>query len=286
MDNKLTSKITTWLRAQLLKETTSGRLCKLELRHLTPGAKYGNEVLSITVPKESADASPQWIENSANEISACAISDSEGLSEGLQRYVILAYRIEKPEVASTRFAFVVDGPDTEQSSGFDSEPPTPTGLTHQLMRHVEAQQRALVALVGSVGTSQARMLDTLRQENEQMREQRMSDFETAETLMSMKQERELEGRKAEAKIKAVEGLVAEVKLLAPAVINRLAKKDIIPLSESNDPQKMAIARLMESLNENQREKFMTFAMSNLDQSQQIALLELFQGANQTDPVSH
>jgi hypothetical protein len=264
-------KINQWLRAQLVKDSACGKIVRFELRHLPINAKFGQEIVTIDL-RDAEDTSADWIESRAAEINSTANADCEGIAQGTQRYVLLAYRSEDPTAVKARFAFVVAGPDKEESEGFESEPASKSGVVAMLMRHVEAKERVFAQSFGMVLQSVQRMAATLADENEDLRAKRLEAIETTEELLSLRHERELEDKRAQSKIAIMEKTGKEVLALLPAVAARFMGG---ANASSDSVRDLQLKAFYESLTDNQKEKI----ASTLEPTQQIALVELVSSAN-------
>lgn len=94
----------------------------------------------------------------------------------------------------------------------------------------------------------------------------------------MRQDRDLELKRSEAQIEAMKGLAADVKLLLPALANRLSGGKSAPRAEGQpDLKSEAVARFVASLEPEQQAKIAEV----LSPAQQIALMEL--GVHQPNP---
>lgn len=264
MDSQ-TVKLQRWLRDQVLRERANGKVTRLELRHLSVGAKQGQEVTIVDL--RDAELTDEWFITQTNEFLSAAQSDCEGIGQGTQRYVILVYRKDSPERSSGRFAFLVAN-EREESEGYESEPPNRAGLTQQLMRHLEAKERVYSSSLTVILGNMQRMASTLSEENARLREQQMQQQTTVEELLSMRHERDLETRKAEARINMLQEAAKEVKLLLPAIVSRFSGAK----TGQDNLSTVAVQRFIESLDDEQRTKI----LETLKPDQQIALLEVIQ----------
>lgn len=262
------NKLSRWLRSQILREQKTGKVIRLELRHLPSGAKQGQEVSTLDMRSERAD--DNWFTSQASLFIDEAQNDCDGLAHGTQRYVILAYREEQPERARARFPFVLSY-EEESVDGYESEPPTKSGLTQQLMRHLEAKERTFMASLGTVLHTMQRMASTLSDENHHLREHQISTMTMVEELLSMRHERELEAHKAEARINIMKDTAKDIKLLLPAIVQRLTGQK----SESSSDNPEQISRFLNSLDDEQKAQI----ASILKPAQQIALMEFINSDN-------
>jgi hypothetical protein len=277
--DKNTSRLAKWLRDQICLDRASGKILRFELRHLALGAKYGAEVCTIDL-RDVVDTDSDWLDTTSASLFTTANADAEGLGEGTQKYVVLAYRSENPEVAKGRFPFMVEGPDKESPEGFDSEPPNAKGLTHQLMRHLEQKERIFTAALASIMQSQSRMLATVADENEKLRENRLESLTTVEELLSFKHERELESEKQKAHIELMSSTAKDLKPLAVSLVKYLTAGGKDKVDAMQGMTNMQLRGFVESLKPDQIET----VFKTLNPVQQVALAEIIQqGSVEPDP---
>ena len=256
-----------WLRNQVVIARGAGPVVRFDLMHIGANGKYGNEVISLDGIPE--DPPSDWYESVAAQLISSANADGQALSQGVQTYAVCAYRKSEPTKIKARFVYRVDGgSDLDDDSGATSEPATKQGLFAQLMRHSEAQQKTLVSAIHTIMATTQRTLARLADQNEKLQAQRIDQVEIFEDLLSKRLDREIEADKAKHRTAMMTDLVGEVKLLGPAIVNRLAGKEIIPYAAN--PQALALKRVWESLDESQRASL----LKTLRPEQQIALAEL------------
>lgn len=258
-----------WLRNQVNVARGAGTLLRLELRHLQPNGKYGNEILTIDgIPERGEE---EFFGAIAAQIEGAAESDATVLG-GVQTYAVCPFRSKNPDRPAGRFLFRADGGSEfeEDTGNVNSEPANRQGLQAQLMRHLEARDKVMMAAVQGIVATMHRTIVRLTDQNEKQQEQRIQQIEVVEDLLSQRLQRELDQQKEQAKIRMMEEGIKEIKLLAPAVVNRLAGKEILPVAE--DSKALALRRFAESLSDDQRAEF----AKTLSPSQQIALGELLQ----------
>jgi hypothetical protein len=262
-------KLARWLAEQCARTTAGGAVVRLELRHLAVGNAHGAEVDLEQVP-EQVDA--EWAAAAAARMHRAAGVDANGIGDGAQRYALHVYRANAPESSAARYAFVIAAVDLdERAAGFESEPPTATGLTAMLMRHLEAKERVFVTTMGTLIHGMRDRNESLEAENRELRASRLKTLELVEQVQSMAQEREIEAKRAEAQIEALRSVAGDVKLLLPALAARLsgAGKGAGAGGDA-DLAKSAITRLLGSLTPAQQAKI----AETLTPAQQIALMEL------------
>lgn len=273
MSSDTRSRLAKWIG----EHVSRGQTVRLELRHMPVDAsdkRPGAELEIIDVPAERAAS---WAEGTADQIVGNATNDAAALEDGIQKYAVIAFG-EGRKTHSAIFRFVADAPRAIATGG-SSEPATLAGALAQAMRHLEARERTMTMAMGLILNDTSKRIEALTRENDELREHRLETLETVEKLLSMQQERDLEAKKAEAKIAMLGDVAKDAKLLAPAIVNRLAGKEIIPANATGaNPRDVAIQRLKESLTLEQQAKI----AETLDDTQKIALMELFQSTSNTN----
>ncbi len=264
-------RITGFIRREMTTSKPSGDVCRFELRHLPVGSKRGHDVMTANVPEK---ADPDWYEQTAAEIVSAAENDAEGIASGNQRYVVAVFRAKNPDKPMGRIAFMIAAADADEEGEIESEPATKQGVAAMAMRHLEATQRLLLTSFTSLMQSQARMVQSVTDENSKMREQRLEGIEVIEDLMSQRLERELAAKKSEAHVALLGDAAKDIKMLVPAVVNRLAGKNVVPSAEN--PVLELAKRIFESLSDEQKAKLLkTVSDIELTPKQQLGVGELF-----------
>lgn len=256
-----------WIRKQLYVERDEGPCTKLVLKHVGAGNKLGSEVCSAGVPKSPGD---DFVIATMHEMDATASQDANGFG-GVQTYVIQAF-FKGEEKSLARYTFKVQGTDDDDEGGsMASEPPNRTGITTMLMRHQEAVMRT--ATMG-----QAQVVGTLMRQNQVLSElverfmsERLETVQLMESLLSRKQERDLEVQRAQSKETMLRDAFDKIMTLAPIVVAKFAGKGAIPGVES--PMEVQIKGLLETITPDQFEQL----TGTLKPEQQFALAEIYQG---------
>lgn len=269
MSDVILNKLTRWIRDQVVTEKATGRLIRLDLRHLPVGAKQGSELDTI-VPPDSPGSS--WYETQAAKLLDTAASDAEGIASGAQRYVVQAYRSKEPDRCVARHAFLVAARDIEDSEGFDSEPPTKQGLTAQLMRHLEAKERVHATSMATIMGHMARITASVTAENEQMRAAHLETFQIVEELLSQRDIRALNAKREEAHIDAIKGALPTLKNIGAAVVHKLGS-GANGAHVMGDGRGALIDSLMESMSEDEKARFLELGAS-LSPDKQMLLAQV------------
>jgi hypothetical protein len=263
----------TWLR-ECLYSVVDGddgalRFARVVVRQLTKGNKKGEEAFSLDVPKKAQD---DWCDTAALEIHAKLQNETASLG-GLQKYALYAYHSGDFENHTARFIVRIQGvSDDEDEDGLNSEGPDKTGLVSQAMRHTEAANRTMVALVqGLVGTYQS-TISRLAAMNEKLLDDKLASMEMMSELQEDNDNREAKGTIAKAKAKGVQELVGKLGLLLPALANKVSGKPIFPVEDSS--MMMMVRSLFTSMATNPER--LDKLMSMLSPEEGIAFMNLYE----------
>ncbi len=224
----------TWLRECLFSviEGDDGalRFARVVVRQLTKGNKKGEEAFSLDVPKKAGD---DWCDTAALEIHAKLQNEVASLG-GLQKYALYAYHSGDYENHTARFIVRLQGvSDDDDEEGLNSEGPDKTGLVSQAMRHTEASNRTMVALVqGLVGTYQS-TISRLASMNEKLLDDKLASMELIQEMQDDQDNRQAKAMTAKAKARGVEQLVGKLGLLLPALANKVSGKPIFPVEDTS-----------------------------------------------------
>lgn len=163
------------------------------------------------------------------------------------------------------------------------EPPNATGLTGQLMRHLEVKDQTMARMFHTMlGTMSATIRDQAA-ENERMRRDRAASFTELENHRSQQAQRDLELLEADALNKRKDQLFGEVTKLLPVVASRFATGgDDAPASAEFSALKVLLAQFGQSLTEEQKVKI----AAALTPSQGMVLMEAFRVVGQSAGQPH
>jgi hypothetical protein len=263
----------TWLR-ECLYSVVDGddgalRFSRVVVRQLTKGNKKGEEAFSLDVPKKAQD---DWCDTAALEIHAKLQNEVASLG-GLQKYALYAYHSGDFENHTARFIVRLQGvSDDEDEDGLNSEGPDKTGLVSQAMRHTEASNRTMVALVqGLVGTYQS-TISRLAAMNEKLLDDKLASMELIQEMQEDRDNREAKAMTAKAKAKGIQDLVGRLGILLPAVANKVAGKPIFPVEDSS--MMMMVRALFTSMATNPERLDKLMAM--LSPEEGIAFMNLYE----------
>jgi hypothetical protein len=257
-----------WIR-QIAFGVHEDRLEALVIRHAKAGSNKGGVVFTRKIQPDNpitVDNMAAWVDDLLEIID----SDASGLG-GLQRYAIEAMR-EGCSTPDSRYVCRVEGHDKDVDDGdeFDTESPSIEGITSQQMRHTEVLARQLSMTSGSALQAMSRIIDRQATHIEAMMEQRIRSIEVVEEAMTRKHERDMELLESSSKEQRKDQAVEQLLLLAPAVVNRLGGKKLVP--EAATPREMMLKGFIDSLEQSQFEGI----ASKLTPAQQITLVQLLQ----------
>lgn len=264
-----------WVRQQLFVATDEGPFRKFVLRHLSSATRTGSVLLTIESPENPEDLNDDWVENFLAQAQETAQGDSEGIG-GTQRYRVEAYHGDSA-APTARFSIRTYGESEPEDEGLSSEPPTKSGLQAQTMRHLEAVMRITAMTQNRAFDAQQKMLTILQSQNEKLLEEKWKNFELVESLLSQKDEREIERAKAVQKLEMQEKLVDKVTLLLPTAVNRLfgGNNGQKVLPEKTTPMEEQLCALGETLQPTQLEELQRV----LSTEQLMVFLDIFQNVN-------
>lgn len=269
----------TWLRECLyaVVEDDDGalRFARVVVCQLVKGNKKGEEAFSVDVPKKAGD---DWCDTAALDIHAKLQNETASLG-GLQKYAIYAYHSGDYENHTARFIIRLQGVnDDDDDDGLNSEGPDKTGLVSQCMRHTEASNRTMVALVqGLVGTYQS-TISRLAAMNEKLLDDKLASMELIQDMQEDKDNREAKALTAKAKAKGVQDLVGRLGVLLPAMANRVAGKPIFPVEDSS--MMMMVRSLFTSMATNPEK--LDKLMGLLSPEEGIAFMNLYEQISAKD----
>ncbi len=269
----------TWLRECLYSiiegDDGASRFARVVVRQLTKGNKKGEEAFSIDVPKKAGD---DWCDTAALEIHAKLQNEVASLG-GLQKYALYAYHSGDYENHTARFIVRLQGvSDDDDEDGLNSEGPDKTGLVSQAMRHTEASNRTMVALVqGLVGTYQS-TISRLAAMNEKLLDDKLASMELIQEMQEDKDNRDAKAMSAKAKAKGVEQLVGKLGLLLPALANKVSGKPIFPVEDSS--MMMMVRSLFTSMATNPER--LDKLMALLSPEEGIAFMNLYEQISAKD----
>ena len=250
-------------------DTESRPLNSIALAHMVEGDR-DTIVEQFAVGLQLDD---QALDALAGRIEMAAADHAEGLA-GVQRYRLAAfYRGSDVPNGSITFALRSVAGDSHSAS----EPATTTGVLGQLMRQNETLLRAVTintASQGSIIDRQAEMIDRLLAG-------RVEQLTALEDLLSLRQQRDIAAKEAEARIERNRELVGTAKMLLPALANRLAGHQVFPNAAGGAHAAMARG-VVDSLTRAQVEAITEQLGNDELRAEWLALLEIASEQPATD----
>lgn len=252
-----------WLRRQLVDRHDGGRCVRLQLLHLG-GRQTG--VRTWEIP-------PERCEESALDVYAAEILDAAqedaAARFGRQRYMVCAYYAASPgAVAESRVFNRYGGGEEDGEEEVDSEGPTSRGLLTQLMRHNEANARAVVGQTQQILRAQGDMLERALARVSSMEERHGQAVQIYETLLTDRHTRELATKEHELKVRAWTEGFEKLSLLVPVLVNKAAGVRLLP--EPASVTNAIVESIVDSITPEQAEKM----AGVLTPEQMIALMSL------------
>lgn len=165
------------------------------------------------------------------------------------------------------FCVLVEG----EEQGSVSDPPNQTGLTAQLMRHLEMKEKLQMAMVQTTIGTMSRMVNDFSEENRQLRQDRIRTQNEVEEARNRQNERDLEATVLLAADKRKDEAFSKIMALLPIAANRLLGD-----GDSGGPTPLAILA-NELANSLDQEQFLKI-MGALKENQQLLLGEMIQTA--------
>lgn len=209
-----------WLRHQLFVDIDNGQCSKFILKHVTSASRAGHTVLTIDVPREEGQPDDNWIQDNVKLIEETALADASGQG-GVQGYVIFSFHGEDTDKPTARFSIRMAGEPNAEEDDISSEPPTKTGIISQVMRHNEAIMRSSMMTTSTVMTLMQRTLAQQASVIEKLTEEKFNNINIVESLLSQKNERDIEAEKAKETMALKRKAFDTLSLVAPTLVNKM-----------------------------------------------------------------
>jgi hypothetical protein len=266
-------KMIDFLKRQIMFDKEEyGRCTRVVLRHVSSGGKLGNEIETIIVPAsfgKGDKGTGDFIEDTTSNLEAAASNDAAGIG-GVQSYCVHAYFKESKDRPLARHTFRHEIIDDEGGEVSSSEPPNKTGLTSQLMRHLDSVFRTAQGSYAQTLQMQQRMVNRQSEQIETFMVKHIELIGAIEGLMTLKHERDLDFQRESTKQKIKFEMWEKLQLLLPIAINRINKGKMLP--EKSSSKELLFKGLIQSLTKEQAEKL----QAALSPEQMAVLLELLQ----------
>lgn len=237
------SDLASWLREQVIAKPAHINLpCRMiVLRHL------GEEATSPVEEFVFGDDEDVDVEELMVRIEKTANRDVNGLG-AIQSYALYPY-FGTEGGSRGRFPFTLEANpiDDVRFEDNSSEPATPKGQLAQSMRHLE---KVLQMATGGQELAMRHlqtMIHDLREENERLRQGREQMIIRHERTLSDQHARDLASQQFVISERRKQEFVSLIKMLAPAAINRIAGKNILP--EAVPPIMLMVQELLARLDQ-------------------------------------
>jgi hypothetical protein len=146
------------------------------------------------------------------------------------------------------------------------------------MRHTEAAIKLLVSGAATVQQSMHNMLDRQSTLIENLFEQRVETLTEMTEMLERREEKELINKRETAKIDAIKDLAGKGSLLLPAIINKIAGSQILPVPQNGV---MLMAKSLMTSIASSEEKLL--AMSKiLSPEEMAAFINLYESVSKDD----
>lgn len=261
------SQLAAWLDSTFRKH--AGASWKIRLVHSTISGEDGRELQS-----QLSTYSQEPPSDLAARIVTDAQDDAE-LASGLSKYVVI---LEDGGEVIARRALRIQG-STRNTSIAPEEPPTPTGLSAMLMRHLEAKEATSMHAVGKAFQYQdlavAQLVaanERLVQENTRLVEREEAARVAVERLADKDHERLLEREQLAAQLETRRRALGSLEPAVPVIMAKLLGLPLVPAGQSTS----ALDSLILSLREDQIGKL----QGALDPPQMLALHQIYTEAKE------
>jgi hypothetical protein len=219
-----------WVKQHAFGTRDEGTFVKVSIRPVSATKKVGDEIQLLQVPK-TGERGNGWEEAFVAEI-LHVLQDEANQLGGMQHFACYAvYVDEKGGDAQAIGRCVIslqgDAHDADDD-GILSEPASLTGLTGQLMRHLEAQNRIFMGAVTAMVETTRRQSERTAAINEKLIDSRFDLLETQAEMLDNKAERDIEIRKADVQAKGIEEGISFMRAIAPVIVNKVVGAKILP----------------------------------------------------------
>ncbi len=204
-------KLVKWLTKFLSYQTENGRVCRIELMH-TVDAEAAERCIALGI-EEGAE-----ITELAQEIWECADHDASTRGVGMpQRYVVRIFDTPVGEEHLAVYPFTIRGRAALPYLGGDTESPNEKGITAQLMRTVENQNRLLVHNASAVSLE----LDRANARARLSEDRELETRRLHQDLLDRSAEREIDKARAVMRAKRTDELIGTGIALLPLLLTKL-----------------------------------------------------------------
>lgn len=224
-------RLTEWVKGLAYSNRSEGTFTDIQVRQVLNKSKNGDEVALIKIP-DLNDRSDGWERELAISIINTLNIEASTLG-GTQHYACYG-RFSDYDGVVSRSIVTVYGSSGENTDDDDllSEAPNAKGLVAQAMRHQEANARINSGMILQAMETLRRQNMALSEQNEKLMNNRFDLMNEIAEVHEQRHQQFLEQKHAEVKTKAIEEAIQSVRLLGPAIVNKIVGKDLLPVDKS------------------------------------------------------
>jgi hypothetical protein len=258
-------KIVKWMSGLLSCATENGRICRVELMHTV--SEGADRIISVGI-EEGQD-----VAELAQELWDAAEHDASTRGAGMpHRYVIRLFDTPSGEEHLAMRPFVIRGRSAMPFMDGDTEPANEKGITAQLMRTVENQNRLLVY-------NSAAISDELKREREARHiaeDREIALRKVHQDLLDRTAEREVQKAKDVMKARRTDELIGTIIPLVPLLLTKFLQGGLLPgaapaaLPTVQTPRDAAVEAFLKNLTPNE----MSGVMAALRGMNQLTMVEV------------
>src|SRR5690606_33058836 len=187
-------------------------------------AKNTAPICSWEVPGDGADG--VWTTRVSEESDMAANTDAMGIG-GIVSYVLLAY-VNDGDPPISRYPWKVTATIDTDDVNLQGEQADMSGFLAQTHRHLENVHRMSIGLSTQTMSAMQQENQSLRQRILELESKNMEVLQMYEQLISLRHEREIAAADSMAKIRQRDEIVSMLRIITPAMVNRITGKKILP----------------------------------------------------------
>jgi hypothetical protein len=241
-----------FLRRQFFVAKDDGPVVKLECFHIGTNKRNAPPTWEETfAPSQQVDETS--VDRLVDDIDKVTQDEADQL-DGVQQYILYAYRERTGDRATARFPIrqTGDSDEDQDNPNPQSEPASLQGVLAQQMRHNEALVRTSVGGWRDVINVLQKQAARLADQNEFLQQKLMDMRTTVEVAESTREARLAERSEREARERRQDQLFDTFLPLLPAAVNMLSGKKLLP--ESTTPERMMVRKFFETVTPEQFKK--------------------------------
>lgn len=268
MSGDIQAKVYAWID-KTADDGAEPRCVRLQLSHLNAAEQLQTLSTWVLEGAELADIKSELWSTAKHVVASW--------SHGLQRFAIRAFFADQ-DAAGAYFPFSLAGDPSEAgASGEDlgvTEPANLIGLQKQLMRHLEAKDKAIAGMALEMMTFQMRQVRASAHEAEQMRTRYHQLLERSEAVLMQAEERALVREMITRGEERKDQLAAKAMNALPVLANQVSQKLGGPqlFAGASPMQEQVLASLLASLDD---QRFELLLRAFPDPAHQAYLLESY-----------